>query len=278
MAEAAEAPRFLRETLPPEAISDELAPTIAELGLTENCRQLAEEGWTVVENAATPAFNERLRNTILRLAGDGDGPRGGNMMLTKDSVFAEAALNPKVMAMAEFSVGRGHLLTQIATSVTPEGTPAIGLHADQNWLPAPFPAHNMVITACWATDEFTKAGGATLVVPHSHRLKRHPDDAEIAAREGAIAIECPPNSVAMWDGATWHANWGRKLPGERVVCHISYSRLAMRVIEDYAADADDLIEVHGERMAQLLGRCDSLDSPTGFVYEKVYETFNNAKI
>ena len=69
-----------------------------------------------------------------------------------------------------------------------------------------------------------------------------------------------------------------KLPGERVVCHISYSRLAMRVIEDYAADADDLIERHGERMAQLLGRCDSLDSPTGFVYEKVYETFNNAKI
>ncbi len=32
------------DTLPPDAISDTLTPVIEELGLEENCRQLAMEG------------------------------------------------------------------------------------------------------------------------------------------------------------------------------------------------------------------------------------------
>lgn len=280
MAEAATAPKFRMDTLPPEAISEELAPAIAEFGLEQNCRQLMEEGYTVIENVASPEFNERLREAIIRTAPDGSEgqPRGVNMALNRDPVFGEAIVNPKLMAMAEFSVGRGHLISQVATSVTPGGTGGIGLHADQNWLPAPFPVHNMVTTMCWATDEFTEENGSTHLIPRSHLLRRHPNEEEMQAREGLIAIECPAGSVAMWDGSVWHTPWPRTAPGERVVCHISYSRLAMRVIENYSATADELVDRHGEKMAQLLGRCDSLDSPTGFDYSKTYETFNNAKI
>jgi len=199
------------------------------------------------------------------------------MLLAKDPVFSEAVLSPKLLAMAEFSVGRGFLISQVAASVRPQGSPSIGLHADANWLPAPFPAHNMLMTGCWACDEYTKEGGSTLVIPGSNALHRHPDPDEVAAKEGAIAIECPPRSVAMWDSNLWHANWPRKTEGDRVVAHITYTRLMMRQIEDYGAIADELIERHGDRMAQLLGREDSLDSPTGFRYDKLLDTFNNAK-
>ncbi|HIM35807.1 MAG TPA: hypothetical protein EYM33_09765, partial [Pseudomonadales bacterium] len=135
---AAQAPAFqmLHETLAPEAISDELRPTIEEFGLEDNCRQLAAEGWTVVEDVASSEFNERLRHKIQDVG-------GGNMLLAKDPVFSEAVLSPKLLAMAEFSVGRGFLISQVAASVRPQGSPSIGLHADANWLPAPFPAHNM---------------------------------------------------------------------------------------------------------------------------------------
>ncbi len=270
---AAQAPGFqmLHETLAPEAISDELRPTIEEFGLEDNCRQLAEEGWTVVEDVASSEFNERLRHKIQDVG-------GGNMLLAKDPVFSEAVLSPKLLAMAEFSVGRGFLISQVAGSVRPQGSASIGLHADANWLPAPFPAHNMLLTGCWACDEYTKEGGSTLVIPGSNALHRHPDPDEVAAKEGAIAIECPPRSVAMWDGNLWHANWPRETEGERVVAHITYTRLMMRQIEDYGAIADDLVERHGERMAQLLGREDSLDSPTGFRFDKIAKTFNNAKL
>ena len=66
---------FRTGTLPPEAISDELLPTIRELGLEENCRQLVEEGYTVIENVASPEFNERFREAIIRTARPiGEGP------------------------------------------------------------------------------------------------------------------------------------------------------------------------------------------------------------
>jgi len=266
------------DTLPPDAISEELAPVIDELGLRENCRQLAMEGWTVVEDAASEEFNARLRAKIKELAPEPEGGvRGGNMLLAKDPVFAEAALNPKVMAMAEFSVGRGFLVTQIASSVMPKGPQTIGLHADSSWLPAPFPAHNTLLTACWTCDGYTKEGGATLVIPGSGNLRRHPNAEETEAMAGAIAIEGPPGSIAMWDGNVWHANWPRQIDDERVVCHVAYTRLMMRPVEDYSAYADDLIAQYGEGMSQLLGREDFLYSPTGFDVTKSVATLNNSK-
>ena len=160
MAETA-VPNVYHDTLPPEAISEELAPVIAELGMESNCREIAEQGWTVIENAATPEFNDRLRAKILELSGaePETGGGGGNMLLAKDPVFAEAVLNPKLRALAEFSVGRGFLISQVAGSVRPKDSPAIGLHADHNWCPAPFPDHNMLMTGCWVCDDYTKASG-----------------------------------------------------------------------------------------------------------------------
>ena len=119
--------------------------------------------------------------------------------------------------------------------VRPAYWPACRPH---NWLPAPFPAHNMLLTACWATDGYTKKGGATLVVPGSANLRRHPNAEETEEKPGAIAIECEPGSVAMWDGNVWHSNWPRTTKGERIVSHITYSRLMMRPVENYSAHAD----------------------------------------
>ena len=159
-------------TLAPDALSDELSPVIEELGLVENCRQLAMEGWTVIEDVADADFNARFRAKIMET-------KGGNMLLAKDPIYAEAIMKPKLLAMAEFSVGRGFLISQIAASVRPKGAPSIGLHADNNWLPAPFPAHNMLLTGCWACDEYTEANGSTLVIPGSNNLRRHPTNLEI---------------------------------------------------------------------------------------------------
>ena len=261
------------DTLAPEEISESLQPQIEALGLAANCRQLAEEGWTVIEGAADPDFNQALRDAILRLAKNG----GANMLLAKDPVFAEAILNPALQAVAEFSVGKGFLISQVAASVRPKGAGTIGLHADHNWLPAPFPAHNMLLTACWACDEYTEAGGATLIIPGSNRHHRHPDADEIRDLSQAVPIECPPGSVALWDGNLWHSNYPRSLDGERVVCHITYTRLMMRQVEDYSSHAEALIEAYGEPMARMLGHEDMLFSPTGADYSRLVQTFNNAK-
>ena len=106
--------------LPPGVISPELRPVIEELGLEENCRQLAHEGYTIVEKVAPPEFIARLREKILEITPEQAFEFGAEgvttdsrievMLLEKDPIFAEACLNPKLLAMAEFSVGRGCLV------------------------------------------------------------------------------------------------------------------------------------------------------------------------
>ena len=256
---------ILGPTVPPWEISAELRPVVEELGMVENCRQLAEEGWTVIRDAADPEFFERLRETIL-------DSEGQYCLLRHEPVFAEAAINPKVMALAEFSVGRGCLLGSLISSIRSKGGPQSAVHSDQAFFPSPFPQHNMMLTACWACDDFTQDGGATLVIPGTHGHLRPPTEEESSAAEGAIAAECPAGSIAVWDGRVWHGNWPRSIDGKRVVLHATYYRLLMRPADNYSDIAEALIERYGPRMSQLLGEDDFLYKKN-FDYVGDYETF-----
>ena len=62
------------------------------------------EGWTVIHKPASDEFNARFRGEDQRAVSR--RWRQGNMLLAKDPVFVEAVMNPSLMAMAEFSVGR----------------------------------------------------------------------------------------------------------------------------------------------------------------------------
>ncbi len=101
-----------------------------------------------------------------------------------------------MLAAVEFMCGVGALAYQLTASVRPNGAKALFLHADHGAsIPAPFPAHNYILTACWACDDFSQEAGATLVVPGSHLHNRQPTAEEAKAKEGAIAVECPAGSA-----------------------------------------------------------------------------------
>lgn len=254
-------------TRQPFEFDEALAGKIRALGLGDTVRQLKEEGYGYIHDVAGADFNGRLREALLRVSKDGmdagEAGYGANMLLDKDPVVTEAVLNPKILAIVEVMCGQGALITQVASSVKPPGGPQLGLHADQNWTPAPFPVHNQLVTFCWATDDFSKENGSTRVVPKSHLLGRHPTTEEAAAAEGAIATECPAGSVVVWGGATWHGSASRTNPGERVVVHISYARLAMRPIENYDHLDDEWLADQPYEMRVLLGREDFLNSRKG---------------
>lgn len=60
-------PETYFDTLPPDAISDELAPVIEELGLEENCRELTMQGWTVIKDeirSVHPCYRETFHQTV----------------------------------------------------------------------------------------------------------------------------------------------------------------------------------------------------------------------
>ena len=106
------------QTVAPGEISDELAPRIRELGLERNCEELWEQGYTVLEDAAPPEYWQELRKTILKAGHPG---ALGSTLMEKYPNVAEATINPKMLALAEFSVGAGFILSNVASSIRRKG-------------------------------------------------------------------------------------------------------------------------------------------------------------
>ena len=177
-----------------------------------------------------------------------------DLLLGRDPVFAETAMNPKVLAMMEFMCGRNPLISQLAAGVRYQGAKAMKLHCDNDWMPAPLPERNANCTACWYCDEMSFEAGPTKVVPRSHLKRRHPTPEEEVAEEDAVPLIAPKHSVGLWDSRLWHGNYARTLPGDRVVLHATYCRHIYRQLEDYSNLGQDFVNQYGPVMEQLLGR------------------------
>ena len=259
-----------------------LEARIDKLGLREKVRELDELGYTVLQDPIADALTDRVREAILRLAQETEGPARGTsagLLLGRDPVFDEAVLVPQLQVIVEYVAGRGALLSQLIGSVRPKGAPALGLHADNSWFPAPFPEWDFLVTACWATDEFTRDGGCTLVIPGSHRTGAHPTREARKTLEGAVPIECGKGSMVIWNSRIWHSNYARTLDGERVVLHMTYSRIGITPVEDYRHLGDDYLEGKPPELATLLGRDVFLGTTTAtsggtdsLLLKKTYET------
>lgn len=219
----------------PFEVSDELRPRIDELELWDVVDQMRDEGYAVIRNAAPPELMSDLREVIHSLAKltRPDPARGAVKLLGRDRTVDLVATLPKVMAVAEYSIGKGFRAGRFHGSIKREGGEGLALHSDQNWIPAPFPEHNLLITFCFACEGMTEEGGATIVVPKSHKARRHPTPDEIMNSE-SIAIETEPGDVAVWDGATWHGSGPRSIPGTRTMLHATYQRLYTQTIDDFS--------------------------------------------
>jgi hypothetical protein len=249
----------------PYAVAPELAARIDALDLRSNVRDLVDHGYTVIQDPVAHALTDRIREAILRLAEDTDEPKRGksaSLLLGRDPVFAEAVLAPRLMALVEFLVGRAPVLSQLIGSIRGEGAAPLALHADNSWFPAPFPSWEIMATACWVTDEFTREGGCTSVVPGTHRLKRHPTREEMEKLEGLIPITAPKGSLCLWDGSVWHGNYAREIPGQRVVMHMTYTRIGFEPVESYDHLGEDWLADKPAEMRDLLGRNIFLGSTT----------------
>ena len=227
--------------LKPYEISDELRPKIDELDLWDNVAELRDQGYTVVRDVASPEVFDQLREAIHTIAQESDGSFkdvGGSMLLGRHPAVDTVATLPKILAVAEASIGQGMRASQFVGSILREGQGALSLHADANWIPAPFPEHNTVLTFCMPCEGMTDEGGATRVVPGSQTLRRHPTPKELEDAEH-IALEVEKGSVAVWDGAVWHSGGIRSIPGTRTVLHATYQRLYAQPIDDYTYLLED---------------------------------------
>jgi ectoine hydroxylase-related dioxygenase (phytanoyl-CoA dioxygenase family) len=257
-----------------EVAGSDLAQRLAALGLERHAVELQLRGYTVVENAASAEFFAELRARILECVaqtpeGEGGFPgartplsfRTAGMLLERGRIFEIAVCNPRLLALAEFMTGQGFIVCQVLGSVKEQGMGEIGLHSDYNFVREPFPAYPLLVTSLFACEDLTAEAGCPRVVPGSHRWQRHPSPGE--GEEAAVPVECPRGSFVMWDGALWHDNRMRTLPGERVCLHVTFNRMLLRPFEQYALPRE-IIERNPPEFARLLGLEDPLGKSTWY--------------
>jgi hypothetical protein len=227
------------------------------LDLWSCIEELRDRGYTIVKDAAPPALLDELRTVIHKFSEETEEPAQTHvaaMLLDRHPVVDQVATLPKLLALAEVSVGKGMRAGQFIGSIKREGAPGGHLHADQNWMPAPFPEHNLVKTYCIPCEGMTDEGGSTRIVPGSQSLRRHPT-AEELADPVTLPIEVEKGSVAVWDGSVWHAAGPRTIPGTRTVLHATYQRLYTQPIDDYTylLKDEDYVAAASDELLGLLG-------------------------
>ena len=249
-------------TKPIEAPIDyrrQIIDRIEELGLSKQTSDLDEKGYTVVNDVAPEGFIDELREKSEALIDGGNGLQAA-MLLKRGRVFEQAVLNEKIVALAEYMVGKGCIISQVTTiaksSVESDelSQMSIALHSDYALIRDSFPPYPLLITAVWALEDWGEGSGGSVVIPGTHTLRRHYDP----DRDGddVVQIHCPKGSVALWDGAVFHGNCDRTVPDRRITLHVTYNRVFMRTFEDYSDISKEILDRNPPEFAALLGHDD----------------------
>ncbi len=101
----------------------------------------------------------------------------------------------------------------ISANITGPGGGEMVLHADQIFVPEPWPANPQGANVAWCIDDFTDENGATRIVPGSHRLNRKPTPDEAA--KDSVALEAPAGSIIVMESRVWHKTGNNRTREQR---------------------------------------------------------------
>ena len=258
--------------------TDAVMLALAKHGLVKHALELDAYGVTVIPRSTmgvSDDFVERLRNAIIRACEKRNGVAIGDYrtseakgeglfknswyLLQEDPVFAEAATNPKALAIARWLLGRSAILAGHTWIIKPRTSHDLNLHSDAHGVPPGGGHIAHVANLSWLCTDYGGAeDGPTVFVPGSHRYGRatlpHEQKIETCPFK-TVTLNAEAGSLAVWHGATWHGSTPRSNPGLRITLVQVYMRMHMRPINMWQeAEIDpELLETYPELNA-ILGR------------------------
>ncbi len=224
---------------------------LTETEIARHAQNIAEQGFSVMENALSEPFQQEIRAELDRLQAvrpGGDIPpapftgfvtRRWFDLLNDGEVWQRVAIHPWVLPVLESVLGEGFLLSTMGSAVIGPGEKAQPIHVDDGVYAFPRPHPNLVCNTMWALTDFTEANGATRVVPGSNRW---PDDPDMASSYESVPLEMPAGSIAFVVGSCYHGAGANQTSDDRVALTINYCNGSMRQQENL------MLGVHPARM------------------------------
>lgn len=249
----------------------DLAHRAQRQGLTQQLKDLEENGFAVVENAISPEFADEVRNATIRTLGTHQHD-SMQWMLYHGTAFEKLVMNPLFMTMIDSTLGRGAVIASISSIKRGPGKGMIPVHTDYSQVPEPYPEFSMTGVGVWALEDWTEASGPTWLVPGSHKRRRGPRPED--KMEG-VPIEMPKGSVVYFQHGVWHWQGDRTEPGERVTIHSHFNRGILRSLEPRKVDVQ-MLNRNPPRLGEALGEDDWFDRLTaeGRDYQRMTHMMN----
>ena len=199
-----------------EALKGDVLAAVQERILTQAAAERAQG----VTRQDSPVELGEMKNQWVRI------------LTNKGRIFIDALVhNPVTRPLVHHLLGEEVLLSGLDCHITWPGNGAMGLHIDQWWLLHPvMPGERpvlkagdikrsrqvfcsperssrainppVVINVFYAATDFTRANGATRLIPGSHLSGAHP---EPRGSYDEVQPEVPAGTAVIWDGRTWHA-------------------------------------------------------------------------
>jgi ectoine hydroxylase-related dioxygenase (phytanoyl-CoA dioxygenase family) len=256
------------------AATARVAPTIARLpapvrDVDQGLRDLEQYGLAIMPDVLTGDTLKRCRDALYSAA-ESDNARGRAQrlaldyvedttnrrvanVLSRDPVFEDLAAHPIAVRYVREVLGWPALLSNMSANITGPGGGEMVLHADQLFVPDPWPAAPQGLNVAWCIDDFTAANGGTRFVPGSHKLNRAPgpDDAETVS----VALEAPAGSIVVFESRLWHKTGFNRTPSEQRAGIFSwYSRWIYRTQENWFLSLrPEVRQFASDEMLVLLG-------------------------
>ena len=195
-----------------------------------HAKQIAEDGYTIVEGAIETDLVDALNEDLLRLerelgivpaANDFEGTKTVRIynLLVHGELYERIPVHEHVLPVVERVLDPGCLVSSLSSiSIGPDET-AQPIHADDQLIPIAKPHVATVCNSMWALTDFTEENGATRLIPGSHLADASPIYGQ---PYDSIPAEMPKGSVLIWHGSLWHGGGANRTDERRVGIAMNY--------------------------------------------------------
>lgn len=235
--------------------------------------EIHDRGYSVIEDFLPPATLAAVRDRLGALLGrhkgrnnfEGFATERVYTLVARDPLFAEIAIDPRIMALCDAILLPDCLLTASQAIVIAPGETPQPWHTDDSFYDIPRPRPMISLSTIVAVDDFTIENGATEIIPGSHlwgearyqgayRKGGTEEDPSYPDRLAGLGIpaEMPAGACLVFAGTLLHRGGANRSDGMRRAFSNQYCQPWARTQENF------FLSIPPSRVAKMPDRLQSL--------------------